>query len=161
MKKKLLWVIGGAAFCAALVLGQNLPPTVPALRTQGFYQPTPKPETGAEARKFEFDGKGYRCLLLDRDILSGPDWNPGATLPISFAKVEEIARGQLQTVGAEDSALQLTDFQLNRLLDKGETKWYWAVTFRSLLDMRGAPFDRVTVLVTLGGNPGKIARHLN
>jgi len=154
MRKNQILLIGSAAFCAALVIGQTPPPTLPG--------PLPKilqakgPGFEAEVRNFEFDGQAYRVLLPHRDILSGPEWNPSLPLPLSFAKVEEIARGQLRKLGAEDEALPVAGFEVHRLLEVAEPKWYYAVTFRSALDVRGELFDRITLLVSFGGQPGEI-----
>ena len=99
-------VVAGAVCCAALVFGQTLPPALPG--------PLPKiamvhkrgPE--AEIRAFKFDGQEYRAVLSHRDILSSPSWKPESPLPLSFTKVEEIARQEFRKLGAEDEALQLT-----------------------------------------------------
>jgi hypothetical protein len=155
MRKHQLLVIGSMAFCAALLAGQSPPPTL--------LGPLPKIQQvhargdNAEFHTFEFDGQQYRVQLSHSDILSGPEWNPSLPLPLSFAKVEGIARQQLRKLGAEDEALPVTGFEVRRLLGVAEPRWYYAVTFRSALDIRGEAFDRVTLLVSLGGGqPGQI-----
>ena len=149
-------VAGSVVCCAALVLGQTLPSALPprALPKIGFRSTHVYPY---ELRAFKFDGQEYRVSLPHRDIFSGPPWNPGLPPPLTFAKVEEIARQEFRKLGAEDEALQLTGFQLQRLLDTAETGWYYAVTFRSMLDIGGDPLDRITFLVTLQGQPARIS----
>ncbi len=108
---------------------------------------------------FEFEGQKYRVALRHQQILSGPEWNPALPLPLGFAEVENIARQQLRKLGAEDEALQITALQLQRLRDTAQSRWYFAVTFRSALDVRGEPFDRITFLVSLQGEPGQVSRY--
>ncbi len=158
MRISQLVVVASAVLCAALVLGQTLPPTLPRTPLPKIYSaPGGGGGARAEVSTFEFGGQKYRVTLPHREILSGPEWNPTSPLPLSFVKVEEIARQDLRKLGAEDEALQLTTLQLQRLRDTAESRWYYAVTFRSALDVRGEPFDRITFLVSLQGQPAQVS----
>lgn len=148
-------LVGSVVCCAALALGQTLPSALPQPLPKRYHISGRGPEV--EIHFFKFDGREYRVSLPHRDIFSGPSWKPGLPLPLSFAEIEEIARHEFRKLGAEDEALQLTGFQLQRLLDTAEPRWYYAVTFRSMLDIGGDPLDRITFLVTLGGQPAQLA----
>src|ERR1035437_3571818 len=83
MQKHQLLLTGGVALCAALVLGQTLPATLPS-RPSGFTALTPQ----LEAWSFVLQGKGYGATLSRAQVSASPEWTPSALLPLTPAKAE-------------------------------------------------------------------------
>jgi hypothetical protein len=81
---------------------------------------------------------------------------PDLPLPPTFTKVEEIARKELRRLTAKEETLELTSYQLHRLLGTTQPAWYYAVIFRLITDATADPSDPMTFLVTLDGKPALV-----
>ena len=99
-------------------------------------------------------GKVYLSTLKETRV--PPGWEPSAPLPLSLAKVEEVARTELRKLGADELWWFVTDFQICRF-GRG-TNWYCAVTLKPELQPVGERPESFTLLVDLSGNPGLIRR---
>ena len=87
----------------------------------------------------------------------GPEWESSSPLPIGFAKAEEIARGELRKLVADESNWVVTEFQIARFGRR--PNWYYAVTLAPEMEAVGLRHRSVTLLVDFSGKPGLVGMH--
>jgi len=124
MHKYKLILIGSVLSCAAVLLAQTLPSTLP--REHKYYlggsssRPQPASQTSCVG------GKVYCCYLEDSG--ASADWQPPAPLPLGWAKVEEIARTELRKLVQDEPNWLVTDFRVSRY--ERSPGWYYAITLK-------------------------------
>lgn len=159
MHKYKLFLIGSALCCAAVLLAQTLPSSLPP-REHGSYsggsssRPQPARQTSCVG------GKVYCCYLEDSGVSA--DWQPPAPLPLGWAKVEEIARAELRKLVQDEPNWLVTDFRVSRF--EGSPGWYYAITLKPEIEritltpaikLVNEPPQSYTLLVDFSGTPGK------
>jgi hypothetical protein len=151
MRKHQLLLTGGVALCAALVLGQTLPATLPS-RPSGFTALAPQ----LEAWSFVLQGKGYGATLSRAQVSASPEWSPSALLPLTPAKAEAIARGELRKLVSDDSTWVVEEFMLRRFRGEAQGKWIYVVGFKPADGTTNATSDRFFLPISFSGEPAKI-----
>jgi hypothetical protein len=150
-------VFGGLGFFAAVVLAQTLPSTLPSLAGARYSGLRTTAAGESVRRTFQIGGKVYLTALHPDETMLGPEWEPSSPLPIGFPKAEEIARGELRKLVANETNWVVTQFEITRFGRRAN--WYHAVTLRPEMEAVGLRPRSVTVLVDFSGNPGLITRH--
>jgi len=158
MHKYKLILIGSVLSCAAVLLAQTLPSTLP--REHKYYlggsssRPQPASQTSCVG------GKVYCCYLEDSG--ASADWQPPAPLPLGWAKVEEIARTELRKLVQDEPNWLVTDFRVSRY--ERSPGWYYAITLKPEIEritltpaikLVHEPPQSYTLLVDFSGKPGK------
>ena len=154
MLKRQLLIIGGAFVCSALILAQTLPSTVP-LATQE-HQPRAPLNVPGIAWIFNLNGKKYEAKITRDQVADGPEWTPAAPLPLTFAKVEEIARAELRKLVSDDSTWEVTELNLRRLTKESESKWYYVVKLTPRSIDRGVSPESFCLPISFSGEIGRI-----
>jgi hypothetical protein len=139
----------GVALCSTILLAQTLPPTTPHRSSYGYLD-LPF-EGGMEIRKFQLDGVQYGSFLSHQVIRNGPEWVPASAVPLGVAKAEELARRELRKLVKDDSLWSVSEFQIVRCPKAAESRWFYAIVFASVIELRGEKSETATILVTLGG----------
>ena len=120
-QRRQLLLTAGIALCAALVLGQTLPPAVPSRPGHGIKYLA----TQLEAWAFVLHGKTYSAMLSRAQVTASPEWTPSAPLPMSPAQAEEIARAELRKLVSDDSTWDVEEFGLRRFRGEAQGKWIY------------------------------------
>jgi hypothetical protein len=154
MLKRQLLIIGGAFVCSALILAQNLPSTVPSATRE--HEPRAPLSVQGFGWVFNLNGKKYEAKISNDQIADGPEWTPAVPLPLTFAKVEEIARAELRKLVSDDSTWELTELNLRRLSNDTESKWYYVVKLTPRSVDRGVIPDSFYLPISLSGEIGRI-----
>ena len=142
--------IFGLSCCAAVVLAQTLPPTLPTPNKQGYDGGAPR--VGPVRRTSQIDGKEY-VSILEQPAVS-PDWESSTPLPITLSAAEKLARAELAKVVADESGWITTDFQISRF--GAGPSWYYSVTLKPALQLSGERAESFTILVDFSGKPGRV-----
>ncbi len=154
---RFLFIVGFALQTATIVSGQPAPPTVPSKGPKIFSVKPAGAVTGIETRSFHFDGKEYRAVLPQRDILSGPDWNPASPLPTSLSEVNKQARSELDKLVTDSREWDLASVEISKFSKEAKVKWYYTFTFTPVLQIPSLSSDSIVILTTLNGKPGHSA----
>ena len=151
---KNLFSLGCLLALSALTLGQTLPRTLPSVQKQGYLGPSLKWETGK--RMFHVEGKDYFSVLALEQTALGPDWEAPAPLPLTLAKVEQIARVELRKLVTDEARWVVIEFEIARF--HRSPNWYYAVTLKPDVEIQGVRPDSFVALVDFAGNAGRIFR---
>ena len=151
MQKHQLLVTGGVALCAALALGQTLPPTLPS-RPSGFTALAPQ----LEVWSFDLQGKGYSATLSRAQVSASPEWTPSALLPLTPAKAEQIARSELRKLISDDSTWVVEEFMLRRFRGAARGRWIYVLGFKPVDGTTNATSDRFVLPMSFSGEPAQI-----
>jgi hypothetical protein len=158
MHKYKLLLIGSALSCAAVLLAQTLPSTLPLEHrsylggSSGRRQPARQTSC--------VGGKVYCCYLEDSGVSA--DWQPPALLPLGWAKVEQIARTELRKLVQDEPNWLVIDFRVSRF--ERSPGWYYAITLKPEIEritltpaikLVNEPPQSYTLLVDFSGTPGK------
>jgi hypothetical protein len=73
-----------------------------------------------------------------------------------FSKAEEIARRQLRKLVKDDSLWSVSEFQIVRCPKAAESRWFYAIVFAPVIELRGEKSDTATILVTMGGKVASV-----
>jgi hypothetical protein len=98
----------------------------------------------------------YGSFLSHQAIREGPKWVPTSAVPLDFSKAEEIARRQLRKLVKDDSLWSVSEFQIVRCPKAAESRWFYAIVFAPVIELRGEKSDTATILVTLGGKVASV-----
>ena len=108
--------------------------------------------------QFHVGGAAYEATISQKAVLDSPSWSPSQPLPLTLARVEEIARQELRRLVDDDSKWEPTDFSLHRLKGATPPKWFYVVEFMPAKNTRdhfiNGRYDTVRVLVNTSGSPG-------
>ena len=151
MQKQQLLLTGGVALCAALVLGQTLPPDLPS-RPSRITTLAPQ----QEAWSFVLQGKEYTAMLSRAQVSASPEWTPSASLPLTPAQAEAIARGELRKLARDDSTWVVEDFMLRRFRGEAPGKWIYVVRLKPAVGTTNATSDRFVLPISFSGVPAQI-----
>src|SRR6266478_586002 len=113
--------IFGLSCCAAVVLAQNLPRTLPARNTQGYYDGGPRNDPVRCTSQVR--GKEY-VSILEQPAVSR-EWESSAPLPITLSVAEKLARDELAKIVPDEADWIATDFQISRF--SAGSSWYYSV----------------------------------
>jgi hypothetical protein len=152
MQKRQLLLTGGFALCAALVLGQTLPPAVPSRPGHGIKYLAPE----VEAWGFVLHGKTYSAMLSRAQVSASPEWTPSAPLPMTPVKAEEIARVELRKLVSDDSTWVVEEFGLRRFRGEAQGKWIYVVKLKSEDGPTSAATDRFVLPISFSGEPAQV-----
>ena len=152
MQTRQLLILVGVALCAALVIGQPLPSTVP-LATREHQS---RGELPGISWQFRLNGKQYASKLTGGQIASGPDWNTSSSLPLTLARVEQIAREELRKLVADDSTWEVTELSLKRFPQITERRWYYLVKLTSKDRPSNIMTDSFVFPISFSGEVGQI-----
>ena len=139
----------------ALALGQRLPSTLPSFVNRQAYV-TRSPRTQGCAWIFQIGGKRYHAGITYEEVKGGPDWTPSMPLPLSFPKVEEIARAQLNKIVGDSSSWELTDLQLKRIPGEDQRAWFYVVGLKPGEESLLQAHESFYAVISLAGVVGKI-----
>jgi hypothetical protein len=155
MQKSQLLIIGGTFLCGALICAQTLPSTVPLAARE--HQPrAPIDLNEGFGWVFNLNGKKYEARISRDQIASGPEWSPSVSLPLNFAKAEEIARTELRKLVSYDSAWEVTELNLRRLDRETESKWYYIVKLMPKVRDRNVISDSFVMPIGFSGAAGRV-----
>ena len=159
MFRSSLMLLGGVLWATMLANSQTAPSTLPPRQLPKIdYRPAPEFQHNSSSRAFHIGGKQYRSTIDLEKAIAGPPWNPSSPLPISLARLEQIARTELDKLVGDESKWQVVDFQISRAA--GGRHWYIAVTLEPAVQVvaESLPRDSFTALIDLYGRPGNIAQ---
>jgi hypothetical protein len=155
MKNPILLPVIVLVLAGAFALGQGLPSTLPSKNRQGYI--TRSPQAQAYGWEFQIGGKRYHARITQEEIKRGPDWTPSMPLPLSFPKVEEIARAQLNKLVGDSSSWELTDLQLKRIPGEDQRAWFYVVGLKPTDETSMQAHESFFAVMNLSGVVGKIA----
>ena len=78
---------------------------------------------------------------------------PSLPLPLSFARAQEIARGELQKLVTDATTWEVTEFQLKRI---SGGKWYYLIGLAPRGAVSGPSSDSFFAAMNLAGDVGLI-----
>jgi hypothetical protein len=105
---------------------------------------------------FNVNGKQYEAKISLEQIAAGLGWTPAAALPLSFAKAEEIARGELRKLVTDDSTWEVTELNLRRSGEQADSKWFYLVKLMPKVRERNAIADSFTLPISFSGAIGRV-----
>jgi hypothetical protein len=152
MNKYKLGIIG-IFLTAMLVVGQNLPRTLPAVNSRGYYGGV-RQLPQAVRRNSLFNGKEYVSILQQPTV--SREWETSVALPISLPAAEKEARVELSKIVPDDSEWVVTDFQISRF--GAGPIWYYAVTLQPTVQLSDGPAESFTALIDFSGTPGRVVQ---
>jgi len=150
---KALLLLGTLVSLGAFALAQTLPTTTLHTPQKGGYLNAAS-NSVTERRTFQLGGKEYRTRLSLEETALGPEWESPSPLPLSLAKVEEIARSELRKLVTDEPRWMVTDFHLGRF--ERRSNWYYAVTLKPDVEVAGVRADSFIALVDFSGKPARI-----
>src|SRR5262245_54031 len=74
---------------------------------------------------FWLDGQSYLARIKREAVLDSPTWDTSKTLPLSFARAEQVARAELRKLVTDEPSWRVRSFQLTHLPDS--SSWYYSV----------------------------------
>ena len=104
--------------------------------------------------QFAIDGTSYLAHVHREAVTSGASWDTAQPLPLSFSKVEQIARKELRKLAKDEPAWEVESFQLQRL--KHTQQWYYVVGFHP--PAKGHKDSYAYVLIDASGKAGSIEK---
>jgi len=152
MQKRQILILVGVTLCAALVIAQPLPPTVP-LATREHQS---RGELPGISWQFRLNGKQYVSKLTGAQIASGPDWSTSSSLPLTLAKVEQIARDELRKLVGDDAKWEITELSLKRFPQITERGWYYLVKLTSKDHPSNIMTDAFVFPIGFSGEVGQV-----
>ena len=153
MQFRRLLITGTVCFSAAITFAQNLPSTLPLATRE--HQPRGS-EPGGVGFVFNLEGKQYEAKITLDQIETSPEWTFSEPLPVTPKKAEELARVQLRKLINDDSAWEVTEFNLRRFGNEEQAKWYCTVKLMPKLRIPGVIPDMCIVPICLSGEVGRI-----
>jgi hypothetical protein len=155
MQKRQLLFIGGISLTAALVIAQTLPSTVPLAARE--HQPVGRSsDIRGFSWIFDLNGKKYQATIPRDQVAASAEWTCALPLPLTCAKVEEIARVELRKLLSNDSTWEVMELDLRRLNEESTSKWYYLVKLMPKLRDRGVISDSFYVPISFSGEAGQI-----
>ena len=152
MRTRYLVLTGCACFTAACILAQVLPSTVPLASRE---HQVPAPIQGF-SWMFSVNGQKFQAKITHEQIYDSPEWTPASSLPLTFAKAEEIARSELRKLVKDDSTWELTELSLRRLAEDDGSKWYYVVKLMPKRRGPGEIPDSFYLPISFSGTAGLV-----
>ena len=77
---------------------------------------------------------------------------------MSLPEVEAAARAELNKVVPDAPEWEVTNIQLSRLSEETGKRWYYAITFKPMLQVGTVAPGDIVVMLTMDGKPGRISK---
>lgn len=110
---------------------------------------------------FQIEGASYRSWMAAASLQASPDWTASQPMPVSFARLEQVARGELAKLVTDDASWSVRSFQLHSIPQELSLKWYFVIEMKPVWEptvpAANEP-DSFRIYIDLAGTPGTIRR---
>lgn len=109
-------------------------------------------------RLFYINRVGYKAAISGVQIAASPDWDASQPLPVSFTRLEQIARQELAKLETDGDSWSVNSFELHSIPSDHGIKWYFVVEMKPFWGAgpQGADQgpDSFSIYVDLAGKAG-------
>ena len=112
-------------------------------------------------RQFYLNRVAYKAWISGHQIETSPDWDSSQPLPLTFTRLEQIARQELARLAIDDVSWSIDGFEFRSIPAGQGLKWYFVVEMKPFWGSGPQGADRdpdsFCVYIDLGGKPGIVA----